>query len=65
MSTFAFPSMHSFTVIERLSQLFTIFGTPSYIYSDRGTSFLLTELFEWLLTALPPTIPKEMTKWNT
>ena len=38
---FAFPTkdINSHTVIDCLHSLFTIFGTPDYIHSDRGTSF--------------------------
>ena len=34
----------SSTVIKCLDQLFTLCGTPSYIHSDRGTSFLSHEI---------------------
>ena len=39
--SFAFPCPNtlSSTVIKCLDQLFTLCGTPSYIHSDRGTSF--------------------------
>ena len=47
---FAFPcpNMHSSTVIKCLDQIFTLCGMPSYIHSDRGTSFLSQELKEYL-----------------
>ena len=48
--SFAFPcpNMHSSTVIKCLDQIFTLCGMPSYIHSDRGTSFLSQELKEYL-----------------
>ena len=47
---FAFPcpNMHSSTVIKCPDQIFTLCGMPSYIHSDRGTSFLSQELKEYL-----------------
>ena len=47
---FAFPcyDMHSLSVIKYLDQIFSMCGTPSYIHSDRGTSFLSKELKEYL-----------------
>ena len=38
---FAFPceNMLTETVIEKLTNLFAIFGSPSTIHSDRGTQF--------------------------
>ena len=47
---FAFPTpdMSSQTIINCLTQLFTIFGMPSYIHSDRGSSFMSSELMSFL-----------------
>ena len=47
---FAFPcsDLTSRTVIENLCQLFSIFGMPSYLHSDRGTSFMSQEIKEFL-----------------
>ena len=47
---FAFPcaDMTSATVIKCLCQLFAIFGMPSYIHSDRGSSFKSEELKRFL-----------------
>ena len=47
---FAFPCPNtlSSTVIKCLDQLFTLCGTPSYIHSDRGTSFLSHEIKHYL-----------------
>ena len=47
---FSFPcsNMKSSTVIKCFTQLFSIFGMPQYIHSDRGTSFLSTELQQFL-----------------
>ncbi|XP_055874670.1 uncharacterized protein LOC129924424 [Biomphalaria glabrata] len=47
---FAFPcpDMTSKTVIKCFDQLFFLFGTPSYIHSDRGSSFMSTETTEYL-----------------
>ena len=47
---FVFPcsDITSATVVKCLSQLFVLFGIPSYIHSDRGTSFLSKELCAFL-----------------
>ena len=47
---FAFPcpDMTSSTVISRLTELFSIFGMPSFIHSDRGSSFMSEELKTFL-----------------
>lgn len=38
------PDMSSKTVIRCLSNLFSIFGMPSYVHTDRGSSFVSEEL---------------------
>ena len=47
---FAFPcvDISSSTVIDCLHRLFTIFGLPSYIHSDRGSAFMSSELRSFL-----------------
>uniref|UniRef100_A0A8C4WWX2 Integrase catalytic domain-containing protein n=1 Tax=Eptatretus burgeri TaxID=7764 RepID=A0A8C4WWX2_EPTBU len=40
--------MTSATIIKCLCQLFAIFGMPSYIHSDRGSSFMSEELKQFL-----------------
>lgn len=47
---FAFPcrDMSSQTVINCLCSLFSMFGMPSYVHSDRGTSFMSSELRSFL-----------------
>ena len=47
---FVFPcsSITASTIINCLSQLFSIFGMPAYIHSDRGASFMSRELQEFL-----------------
>ena len=47
---FAFPceNMLAETVIEKLINLFSIFGTPSMIHSDRGTQFVSEKLKNFL-----------------
>lgn len=47
---FAFPSsdMTSSTVIKHLSELFSVFGLPSYIHSDRGSSFISQDIKSFL-----------------
>lgn len=49
---FAFPckDMTSGTVIDCLNKIFYIFGTPMYIHSDRGTSFMSQELNQHLVS---------------
>lgn len=48
---FAYPcrDTSALTVIKCLSQLFSIFGLPAYIHSDRGASFMSTELKRFLI----------------
>ena len=47
---FAFEchDISSGTVVNKLCQLFSIFGMPSYIHSDRGSSFMSEELKSFL-----------------
>lgn len=47
---FAFPcsDMSSATVIKNLNELFMIFGMPAFLHSDRGTSFLSSEVKQFL-----------------
>lgn len=47
---FAFPcsDMSSATVINCLITLFSLFGTPQYLHSDRGTSFISKEIQDFL-----------------
>ena len=47
---FAFPcpDMNSTTVIKCFNQLFSIFGMPGYVHSDRGRSLISTELKDYL-----------------
>ena len=42
------PDMTSSTVIRCFSQLFAIFGMPNFIHSDQGTSFMSSELKNYL-----------------
>ena len=47
---FAFPcsDTSSATVIRCLTQLFTMFGMPSYLHSDQGSSFMSSEIKTFL-----------------
>ena len=45
---FACPNMTTDVVIRCLNQLFSIFGMPAYIHTDRGSSFMSKELREYL-----------------
>ena len=45
---FACPDMTAATVINCLLQLFSVFGYPSYIHSDRGAQFMSAELKTFL-----------------
>ncbi|KAG8183811.1 hypothetical protein JTE90_027736 [Oedothorax gibbosus] len=47
---FAFPcsDISTSTVIKVLTNVFSLFGTPAYIHSDRGTSFMSQELKSFL-----------------
>ena len=49
---FAFPcsNMTTNTVIDCLCQLFSIFGMPAYIHSDRGSAFMSSELQNFLIS---------------
>ena len=40
--------MHSDTVIKALSSIFSIFGMPAYVHSNRGKSFISSELKSYL-----------------
>ena len=48
--SFAFPcsNMTTETVIQRLSELFCLFGYPLYVHSNRGASFMSQELKRYL-----------------
>lgn len=46
---FACSDMTSQTVIRCLCQLFSLFGVPSYIHTDRGASFMSAEVQQFLL----------------
>ena len=45
---FPVPDMTSSTIITCLCSLFSMFGLPSYVHSDRGSSFLSRELRQFL-----------------
>ncbi|XP_039287877.1 uncharacterized protein LOC120352208 [Nilaparvata lugens] len=49
---FAYPcrDMSSETVIQNLNDLFTTYGYPSYIHTDRGTSFLSKDVKDYLMS---------------
>lgn len=42
------PDVSAETVTENLKRLFYIFGTPSYVHSDRGSAFMSAELKQFL-----------------
>lgn len=48
---FAFPcrDMSAATVIRCLTELFSMFGLPSFVHSDRGASFLSSDVKQFLL----------------
>ena len=46
---FACPDMESSTVIKRLSEIFSIFGTAGYTHSDNGPSLISHELRNFFL----------------
>ena len=46
--TFVCKDISSRAVITHLCSLFSVFGMPSYIYSDRGSSFMSSELKSFL-----------------
>lgn len=45
---YACPDLTTSTVMEKFSELFCMFGTPSYIHSDRGSSFMSNDLKTFL-----------------
>ena len=45
---FACTNVDAQTVITCLSQVFVIFGLPSFMHSDRGTAFMSQELTDYL-----------------
>ena len=49
---FAFPckDLHADTVKQCLSELFALFGTPGFIHSDRGRSFISENLRSFLIS---------------
>ena len=49
---FVFPckDVSSRSVIQCLCQLFSLFGMPAYIHSDRGSSFMSQELHQFLVS---------------
>lgn len=49
---FIFPcaNMTAATIIHCLSQLFSIFGMPAYVHSDRGSSFMSKEVQDFLVS---------------
>jgi hypothetical protein len=53
---FAYPckDMTSSTVIKHLQNLFSVFGTPGYIHSDRGPGFISNELKDYLISLRVP-----------
>ena len=72
---FAYPcrDMTTETVIQCLTQLFSIFGMPSYCHSDRGPSFMSQELRQFLfnhgiatsrITAYNPTGNGQVERYN-
>lgn len=47
---FPCPNMTAATIINCLSQLFSIFGMPAYVHSDRGASFMSKEVQDFLVS---------------
>ena len=48
--SYACPDMSSATVIKCFKNLFSMFGSPSYIHTDQGSSFMSRELKQFLLS---------------
>lgn len=50
---FVFPcaNMYSSTVISCLKQLFSLFGMPAYVHSDRGSQFMSKEVSDFLMNS--------------
>ena len=49
-SPFIYPcvDMKASTIIEKLCNLFSLFGFPGYVHTDQGSNFMFSELKEWL-----------------
>lgn len=54
---FAIPcsDLHTQSVIKCLCSIFSVFGLPGYVHSDRGPSFMSKELKQWLHSKNVPT----------
>lgn len=70
---FPCPDVSSSTVIECLTTLFSLFGMPAYVHSDRGASFMSQELRRFLIskgvatsrtTSYNPTCNGQVEKYN-
>ena len=65
---FAFPckDVSAESIIDCLTQLFSVFGMPTYIHSDRGSGFMSAKLKDFLLQKAEqlPTTLEETGKWN-
>ena len=63
---FPCPDMTASTVIECFTQLFTVFGMPAFIHSDRGPSLVSRELLHAYLTGKGVALSHQpvMDKWR-
>jgi len=62
---FAFPCHSAETVISCLNQLFTLFGMPDYIHSDRGPAVVSHDLHTCTIEALAATLLSIiLTQWS-
>ena len=67
---YACKNLKASTIIEKLTNLFCMFGLPSYVRTDHGTNFMSYKFKSWLHTLGVPTSrttrynPRAMDKLN-
>ena len=59
---YACKNLKASTIIEKLTDLFCMFGLPSYVHTDQGTNFMSYEFKSWLHSLGVPT--SRTTRYN-
>ena len=59
---YACKNLKASTIIEKLIDLFCMFGLPSYVHTDQGTNFMSYEFKSWLYSLCVPT--SRTTRYN-
>ena len=52
---YACKNLKASTIIEKLTDLFCMFGLPSYVHTDQGSNFMSYEFKSWLHSSGVPT----------